>query len=791
MQRAERLNRELTALRNLLSLLREASGQINDGEGLERVLQGVVDVASELTSSRYGAVAAVSDDEELLSFVTYGLTAEEGDDLLSLDMGLRFFRYLKESAQSVRIRDFEREYAQMTGLAAFDVPFPVNYLMATPILIGGRVYGFLFVGKTDGEEYTDEDEEALVQFASQAALVINNANRYRSEQLARERMETLVNTSPVGVAVFDPKTGLPQLSNPEAERLFAYMSGPGESISDLMGLLTIRRGDGSVFDLEEVPLSRLLRSAETVRAEEIVIARPDGKSLPALVNATPVHAKEGHVESLIVTIQDMTALEDLERLRAEFLGMVSHELRTPLTSIKGSTTTLLDASTNLNAVEARQFISIIDSQADRMRAMVSDLLDVAHIETGTLSVNPEPSEVAFLVDQARNTFMSAGGRDSMSFDVDPNLPTVLADRPRIIQVLTNLLSNAARHSPAQSPISVSAKHQGAEVVFSITDMGRGMPADRLRTLFRKFSRPDGEERTGDSIGSGLGLAICKGIVEAHGGRIWAESDGPGLGARFAFTLPLTVGRGTGGTLRQDGLSASSRPPEQLPRVLVVDDDPNTLRLVRDGLVASGYTPIVTADPEAAVALMADNEPNLLLLDMMLPNIDGVELMQKLLDIAIVPVIFLSAYGQDKIVSRAFDMGAADYMVKPFSPTELAARIGAALRRYEEAEPVQPTEPYAYLDLNIDYLSRSVTLKGCAVNLTGIEYRMLAELSMNAGRDLSYEHLLRRVWRRGRGADLGPMRTVVKSLRRKLGDSAANPTYIFTEARLGYRLAGGE
>ena len=149
---------------------------------------------------------------------------------------------------------------------------------------------------------------------------------------------------------------------------------------------------------------------------------------------------------------------------------------------------------------------------------------------------------------------------------------------------------------------------------------------------------------------------------------------------------------------------------------------------------------------------------------------------------------LSAYGRDELIARAFDTGAVDYVVKPFSPTELAARIRAALRKREVSEPA---EPYVLGDLTIDYAERGVTLAGRPVELMAIEYRMLAELSANAGRVLTYEHLLQRVWDERSSGDVRPMRTIVSKLRRKLGDDADNPTYIFTEPRVGYRMPKGE
>ena len=277
-------------------------------------------------------------------------------------------------------------------------------------------------------------------------------------------------------------------------------------------------------------------------------------------------------------------------------------------------------------------------------------------------------------------------------------------------------------------------------------------------------------------------------MEAHGGRIWAESDGPGLGSRFTFTIPAIEDAAA----RPARLSGRSRRSERRrPRILCVDDDPQTLRYVRDALSEAGYAPVVTADPEEVFRLMEEEEPSLVVLDLVLPGVDGIELMRGIREVQDVPVIFLSVYGQDEVVARAFDMGAADYVVKPFSPTELAARIRAALRRRTVPELVEPSEPYVLGDLTIDYVERQVTVAGHPVELTGIEYRMLAELSAGADRVLTNVQLLQRVWGLDKTGGSGPVRNIIKRLRGKLGDDASNPTYIFNEPRVGYRMPEGE
>ena len=680
------------------------------------------------------------------------------------------------------------------GLPEMRIPFATSEeisFLAFPVLHRGeRVGGIYLAEKEGGLQFTEEDEETLALFASQAGLAIANARRHREELRARTNLETLVDTSPVGVVVFDARTGAPASLNKEARRLFAILRDPGQTAEDLLEVMIFRRGDGREISLRDSPIALLLGIGETVRAEEIELRVPDGRSVTALLNATPILSDEGVVESFVITLQDMAAVEELERLRAEFLAMVSHELRAPLTSIKGSAATVLGSSADMDPAVVRQFFRIIEDQADHMNDLVSDLLDVARIETGTLAVSPEPADISLLVDRAKNAFISADGDNHLAIDIPPDLPLVMADRRRIVQVLTNLLSNAARHSSDASVIGVTAVREDIHVAVTVSDKGRGIPAESLPHLFRKFSRSRSDEQGDDT---GLGLAICKGIVEAHGGRIWAESDGPGWGARFTFTLPTVEDAGNSAAVGPKPSSSQSsararREVEDQMRVLVVDDEPQALRYVRDALAQSGYVPLVTGDPDEAIPLLKEERPDLVLLDLMLPGSNGFELMSKILDVADVPVIFLTAYGRDELIAKAFDMGAADYVVKPFSPTELAARIRAALRRREASEP---TDPYVWGDLVVDYAQRKVNLAGQPVQFVALEYRLLAELSANGGRVLTYDQLLERVWGAEIGGDVRPIRTAVSKLRAKLGDDADNPKFIFTEPRVGYRMPRSE
>ena len=769
---------ETAALRARISALSAASLRISASLDLEMVLNEVVESARALTGARYGAIATIDEAGAPQDFVTSGFTADEHRHIVEWPDGPRLFEFFRDLPGPLRIPDVPA-YVRALGFSPDD-RLPSKTFQGTPMRHRGvHVGNFYLVEKAGSEAFTDEDEEILVLFAAQAATAIANARTYRAERRARADLEALIETSPVGVVVFEARTGALVSLNREAARIVQDLCGPGQSPEQLLGVITCRRADGREIALDRLPLARALDRAETVRAEEVVLSVPDGRRVTTLINATPIRDPDGPddaLASVVVTLQDLAPLQEIERMRAEFLGMVSHELRAPLTSIKGSAATALRASRLVGPAEVAQFFRIIDEQADRMDSLIGDLLDAGRIDTGTLSVAPEPSDVAVLVDQARGTFISGGGRHTVRIDLPPDLPRVMADRQRLVQVLNNLLANAARHAPDSAPIRIAAEREGLYVAVSVADEGRGIAPDQLGQLFRKYTTA-GDRKSG--LGSGLGLAICKGLVEAQGGRIRAESGGVGLGARFTFTIPVAEAASDRPAQARPGPPGHA--PDAVP-ILVVDDDPETLRHLRDTLAEAGYAPLVTGDPGAVARLIRAEKPRLVLLDLMLPGTDGVELMQTVPELADLPVIFISGYGRDETIARALEAGAEDYVVKPFSPTELTARIRAALRR--RANPV----PFVLGELAIDYDRRRVSVGGRPVTLTATEYELLRVLAQGAGRVLTHEDLLRQVWARRGNANPKIVRAYVKRLRHQLGDDAARPAWIVNERGVGYRMA---
>ena len=228
------------------------------------------------------------------------------------------------------------------------------------------------------------------------------------------------------------------------------------------------------------------------------------------------------------------SLRDLDALRTRFLANVSHELRTPLTVIKGSANSLLQPDVNFDEETWREFLQSIDKDADRLTNLVDDLLIMSRIESGVLEMKPEARDLSEVVESIRDRLDNLASRHKFRVDLPTDLPRVMIDEYRIGEVLTNLVENSVKYSDEGTQISLNASPNGRDVIISISDEGIGIPAELHEKVFDRFYQA--ENRRGQGTGTGLGLSICHGIVEAHGGRIWMESE-PGRGAKFSFSIP--------------------------------------------------------------------------------------------------------------------------------------------------------------------------------------------------------------------------------------------------------------
>ncbi len=408
----------------------------------------------------------------------------------------------------------------------------------------------------------------------------NVTRRVNTEEALRLQANAL-QAAANGIVITD-SDGTIQWVNPAFTRLTGYSAA--EAIGQNPRVLKSGRHDQAFY---EKLWNTIL--AGRVWQGEIVNKRKDGSFYTEEMTITPVLDDNRVVSRFIAIKQDISARKrleaELEQTRSEFLGEVSHELKTPLTAIKGCASMALSAPIPPDAVETRELFDIIDAQANRLTDLVANLLDVTRIEAGRLSIEPGAADLATTVEEARVIFEHSQYPHPLEVMLPAKLPALRADGRRIVQVLTNLFTNAAKYSAPTAPIIVTAESAKGEVTVRVRDAGVGIPADKMPLLFQKFVRV--QER--GVKGTGLGLFICKGIVEAHGGRIWAESAGRGKGTVFAFTLPAIAGRAkTAREERGAGRQRAARGVHAKPvRVVAVDDEPDILHYIEHCLRSAG------------------------------------------------------------------------------------------------------------------------------------------------------------------------------------------------------------
>ncbi len=354
-------------------------------------------------------------------------------------------------------------------------------------------------------------------------------------------------------------------------------------------------------------------------------------------------------------------LQGAEQLQTALLNSISHDLRTPLVSITGALSSLQDQDAQLDGVSRRRLIENAREEAERLNRLVGNLLDMSRVEAGALRLRLEPSDVQDVIGSALAQLDEPLRGRRVRVDVPDGLPLVPMDFALMTRVLVNLLDNAIKYSPPGSPIEVETKVAAGHLEIDVSDRGVGVPHEDLSRVFDKFYRV---QRPGRVVGSGLGLSICKGIVEAHQGFIAAENR-PGGGTTITICLPE---RGGGRGMSQDAL-----------RVLVVDDEPAIQRFLNTALSAEGYSVFAAASGAEALAAVVAHRPDLIVLDLGLPDMDGSEVTRRVREWASVPIIILSVRGQEGDKIEALDAGADDYLAKPFSVGELLARMRVGLR----------------------------------------------------------------------------------------------------------------
>ncbi len=478
------------------------------------------------------------------------------------------------------------------------------------------------------------------------------------ERLSRQN-ESILNAAGDGIYGVDRESRI-TFVNPATARLTGY------DVEDLRGrrahgTIHHTRPDGTPYPETECPVSASLEDGTIHHRDGELYWRKDGTSFPVEFTSTPI-VENGEVTGAAVVFKDITERREVERAKDEFTSIVSHELRTPLTSIRGSLGLLQSGVLGPLPERGQRMVDIGVENADRLVRLINDILDIERIKSGTIDMQLEPCDAAELIEGAIEGVAQLAADAQVRLIADAEPAALCADPDRVVQTLTNLISNAVKFSPPDAAVRVSCARRDGDLLFEVRDEGRGIPADKLESIFERFQQVDASDSR-DKGGTGLGLAICRTIVENHGGRIWAESE-PGTGATFSFSLPAL--RASAGS--SAGLS-----------VLVCDDDAAILDLTGALLSEHGYRPLLASSGEEALRVATREQPDAILLDLLMPGMSGWETAEALRDdpaTAMIPVVIVSLLSHAE--SETLAGGVSGWVDKPFDERSLLATLEEAL-----------------------------------------------------------------------------------------------------------------
>jgi signal transduction histidine kinase len=270
---------------------------------------------------------------------------------------------------------------------------------------------------------------------------------------------------------------------------------------------------------------------------ELEFIHHNGELIPMWTKISPVYDSSSNILEFLMYLRDVTERKKVDQLKDEFINLVSHEFRSPLTVIIGAVNTVLSEEGRLSPEETRQLLRDAAAEADELSHLLGNLLELSRSQANRLLLHPEPINVRVIIQQAIEIISGQSSTHRYILNFPDDIPQVHADQTRVERILHNLLENAVKYSPEGSEIKVTAKPQGEYVIIAVTDQGIGISPEEQARLFRPFERLEEFRPTG-TTGTGLGLIVCERLVEAHGGRIWIESE-PGQGSTFSFILPLS------------------------------------------------------------------------------------------------------------------------------------------------------------------------------------------------------------------------------------------------------------
>ncbi|MBN1977936.1 MAG: response regulator [Anaerolineae bacterium] len=557
----------------------------------------------------------------------------------------------------------------------------VAAMLVGPLIANGQFRGLMVLASSKEGTYDVGHEQLFRNFLSQVATAIGNAEVYRlisqqaqelgqmfrqQQEQATER-EAILTSIADGVVVNDMEGNI-ILVNPAAERIL------GVSEKELLSrdFDSLFAAFGSQGEEEAgAAMETLLNTSVPEAAKSYKInLEADNRVIHALLS--PVLSLRGDFMGVVTIFRDVTKEVEADRAKSEFVSTVSHELRTPMTAIKGYTDLLHAGAAGPINDEQKRFLTTIKSNTDRLTALINDLLDISRMETGRIRFEPRSLQVGEVVADVVNV-LAGSAEDKhlrLNYEVAAGLPDVMGDRDRLNQVLTNLIGNAIRYTPDGGEIDVKVYLVERAVRVDVRDTGIGIAPEDMAHLFERFYRAD-HPLVQETRGTGLGLSIVKMFVEMHGGRIWVESE-PDQGSTFTFILPIPVSAAEARRPSVSHLTAHVR------TILIVDDDRDAADVTKRQLEGSGYRVVVMGRGRAASEWIEENRPDLVLLDLILPDLGGLDLLRSLKKsetTSDIPIVVQSIVPDD---GTAWDLGAVGYLTKPVARDDLLHSVEQAL-----------------------------------------------------------------------------------------------------------------
>jgi PAS domain S-box-containing protein len=556
-----------------------------------------------------------------------------------------------------------------------------------PLLVNGRFQGILAIATADNEGFDSHQLDLIGAAVSNLATTLGSSEvtqtlndqarelglMLRQQREESSKRESILASIADGV-VFNDQQGQIILVNRAAELILATQA------ENLIG-----RDLGGLFDIFTAGArDDLVKTMGTVLSNPTVEIAPEAAQTVLELEARVINAhfssvitEQGEFLGIVTIFRDITREVEADRAKSEFVSTVSHELRTPMTAIKGYTDLIHSEMVGQINDNQKRFLGIIKTNTDRLTALINDLLDISRIETGRLRFEPEPVQLGDVVKTVIDALApSAKAKEhKLSFRVEAGVPDIMGDPDRLNQVFTNLVGNAINYTPDGGEVSVDIYCIDGAVRVDVKDTGIGIRAADLGKIFERFYRAD-HPLVQESRGTGLGLPIVKMFVEMHGGRVWAQSE-PGKGSTFTVLMPLPTEQ------REEELELFSPEAEATSgrrHVLVADDDPDIAELINLQLMEAGYRVTMVGHGAKVLQLAREHCPDLIILDILLPDLDGRAVLEALKTepaTADIPVVMLTVVVDD---GTAFDLGAAGYLNKPIDSEELLETVRTALSR---------------------------------------------------------------------------------------------------------------